>query len=99
MLDKIIVAPEKVRGLGNIVSPKTSSNFTNYDSSITTGSETINEVQYTVYELSYDGSTFYLTITSQYVPSGSTVTLTATLTDSEGEPVEGASIELFKEIE
>ena len=51
MVEKIIINPEEVRGLGNIMSPHSSSDYEVYMSSITTGTDTVNGQTMTVYEL------------------------------------------------
>ena len=96
MVEKITITPTEVRGLGNILSPKNSSDFSPYISHINQTTDTINGVTTTVYELTYGTTSLLLTVTESYVASGSSVTLTATLTDG-GEPVENASIKFYKE--
>ena len=96
MVEKITITPTEVRGLGNILSPKNSSDFSQYISHINQTTDTINGVTTTVYELTYGTTSLLLTVTESYVASGNTVTLTATLTDG-GEPVENASIKFYKE--
>ena len=51
MVEKIIINPEEVRGLGNIMSPHSSSDYEVYMSSITTGTDTVHGQTMTVYEL------------------------------------------------
>ena len=51
MVEKIIINPEEVRGLGNIMSPHSSSDYEVYMSSITSGTDTVNGQTMTVYEL------------------------------------------------
>lgn len=55
MVEKIIVSPESIRGLGNIVSPKSSSDFTVEDCTIATSTATVNGVSMTVYTLTPEG--------------------------------------------
>ena len=98
-MDKISVLFEDIRGLGDVISPKSSSDFVLYSSLISTTSDTVNGITTQVYNLVRDSTTFVLTVTQQYVKSGSDVTVTVTLTDAEGDPVEGASIDLYKVIE
>lgn len=99
MQDKIIVTPESIRGLGNIVIPKSPSDFQKHNSSLSSDTEEVNGTQMTVYALNYDGSTFLLAVSKSYVPSTGTVTVTVTLTDEEGDPIQNAAIELYKEVE
>ena len=95
-MEKIIVDFQDVRGLGNIVSPKSLSDFEEYDCDIVSESDTVAGASTTVYKMTFNGTTFLLTVTSQYVTSGSSVTVTVTLTDENGDPVEGASVALYK---
>ena len=53
MVDKISVNPESVRCLGNIVSPKTQSDFDLYNSSIVPSTATINDVVKPVFGVNY----------------------------------------------
>ncbi|WP_405296349.1 hypothetical protein [Methanobrevibacter sp.] len=99
MQDKIIVTPESVRGLGNIVIPKSSSDFENYNSVISSDTEEVNGTEMTVYTLDYDGRTVLLTVPQSYVRTSETITVTVTLTDENGNPIEDAAIELYKEVE
>ena len=51
MVEKIIINPEEVRGLGNIMSPHSSSDYEVYMSRITSSTDTVNGQTMTVYEL------------------------------------------------
>ena len=51
MVEKIIINPEEVRGLGNIMSPHSSSDYEVYMSSISSGTDTVNGQTMTVYEM------------------------------------------------
>ena len=64
MVEKIIINPEEVRGLGNIMSPHSSSDYEVYMSSISTGTDTVNGQTMTVYELE-DTILFFDNATSQ----------------------------------
>ena len=90
MVSKVIVTPESVRGLGNIVSEKSTVDFITYDCSLS--------LLDGVYTMVYDGDVVLLTVSSQRVPSGGSVVVTASLTDVDGEPITGVSVELFKEV-
>ena len=96
-MEKIIVQPAKVRGLGNIVDIKTVNDFTPYDSKITSASETINGVTTTVYTLTGDLGGITLTVTKQYVAENDTITLTAQLRDANGDYIEDAEVSFYKE--
>ena len=89
-MDKIVVAPEDVRCLGNIVSEKGTSDFTKYLSKLTLSEG--------VYSLVYDNKNIVVTVSQNIVKTGSTITVTVTLSDEQGDPIEDASIELFKEV-
>ena len=95
-MSKVIVVPESVRGGGNIVSPTTTEDYTGVLSVISQTTDTVGEVSTTVYQMVYDGTVFLLTVTSSLVASGSTVTVSVQLTDEEGDPIEDASISLYK---
>ena len=55
MVEKIIVSPDSIRGLGNIVAPKTTSDYELVDCTLSSGTDTVNGVTVTVYTLTYDG--------------------------------------------
>ena len=82
MSEKILVVPGDVRGLGNIVSPKTLSDFDVNDSVLTSSSDTVDEKTLTVYNLGYHGGA-YFTVTSGhfvvYSDSLTSISLTAVL--------------------
>lgn len=52
MVERITVSPERVRGAGNIVSPKTDSDFDGYNSLLSTRDD---EVSGKIYTISYNG--------------------------------------------
>ena len=99
MVDKIIVSPGKVRGFGNIVSPKGEDDFEPVGCTIDETTDTINGVGMTVYLLEPDlGEQTTLTVTSSsstLVLDG-TVTISAALKDSSNVAISGATI-TFKE--
>jgi protocatechuate 3,4-dioxygenase beta subunit len=39
-----------------------------------------------------------IVVSGSFVRSGDSLTVTATVTDEEGDPIEGVSVELFKEV-
>ena len=51
MVEKIIVSPDSIRGMGNIVSPHILSDYTVSDCGISSGTDTVNGVSNTVYSL------------------------------------------------
>ena len=103
-LDKIIVQPENVRGLGDVLSPKSASDFEEYLSTLTSSTDTVNGASMTVYSLEYNGSPAptpaSISLTSDksilsYADSQS-ATLSATVLDADSGAIEGASVEFFK---
>ena len=96
MVEKITINPERVRGLGNIISPsKTVDDFTAYNSTITSTTELINKVSTVVYNLTADVGGIVLTVTQLYVASSDTVVFTATVHDEQGAPVEDAEVKFY----
>jgi protocatechuate 3,4-dioxygenase beta subunit len=90
MVSKILISPSEVRGLGNIMSETSTEDYVCYLSSVTFSNN--------VYTMVYYDSSIVVTVSAQYVKSGGTVTVTVTVTDENGDPVSGASVELFKEV-
>lgn len=99
MQEKIIVTPSEVRGLGNVVFPKSSSDFNEYLSKVTSDSEEIDGITKTVYTLEYDSTTLLLTVNKSHIQPGGTVTVTVTVTDDNGDPIENAEIDLYKVVD
>lgn len=97
-MEKIIVDFKEVRGLGNIISPKALSDFEKYQCDIVSESDVVAGASSTVYHMVYFGESIVVTVSAQYVKSGGTVTVTVTVTDENGDPLSGASVELFKEV-
>lgn len=99
MVEKIIVNPSEVRGLGDIVSPKSASDFSLYGATLESGTDTVYGVSMGVYLMEPDlGEATSLTVTSSsstLVLDG-TVTISATLKDSSNVAISGATI-TFKE--
>lgn len=91
MVSKVIITPSEVRGQGNIVSPKETSNFTLFESLLSLSEG--------VYTLDYNGFTFVVTVSNSYVHTGNTVTVSVLVLDTDGDPVENASVDLYKEVE
>ena len=90
MVAKLIITPEEVRGLGNIVSEKSTDDFSNYKSSLALSTG--------VYTLSYNGNTVTLTLSGTTVGTGGTLTCTAVVTDENGDPIEDASVDFYYEV-
>ena len=79
MVEKIIINPNKVRGYGNIMSPHSTSDYETYASSITSGTDTVNGVETTVYTMT-DTIQFFDTCTdgtSKWSGADSRVTATS----------------------
>ena len=80
-----------MRGLGNIVTEKSVDDFITYESELV--------YEDNVYTLEYYlTSGVVVTVSAKYVKSGDTLTITATVTDENKDPISGASVELFKEV-
>lgn len=97
MVNKIAVNPLEVRGAGNIVSPKTLSDFNEFNSDVTSAEEVVNGTTMTVYTESYlNGS--YMTVTApKYVNIGTeSATISAVLKYSQtGSLINSAPIECY----
>ena len=94
MVEKIIVTPEGIRGLGNIVSSNHSvEDYNVYMSTLEEGTEEIEGVETVVYEMNPLGSdvSISLVLSSSRISIGTTATLTATVTENEA-PVSGVSV-------
>ena len=87
-MNRISVSPEEVRGLGDIVSPKSVEDFRCYRSSL--------ELNESVYSLIYDSQAVRVTLTanSTSFEFGSECVLTATVTEG-SVPVSGESVEFW----
>lgn len=98
-MDRITVQPTEVRGLGDILSPKSTTDFEEYLGTLSSGTDTVNGASMTVYTLAYASNVASVSLTSNksilsYADSES-ATLSATVLDSDSEPVEGVSVEFF----
>ena len=84
-MEKIIVNPLEVRGLGNVVSPKTIEDFEVYNSSLS--------FEDNVYTLEYSPGTVSvaLTVSSGSITIGESIVLEAIVTD-DGVPLENVSV-------
>ena len=83
MVEKVSVNPDRIRCLGNIVSPKTLSDYYNYCSKVTSGSDTVSGDTKTVYTSNYLwGSNLTLSCDRLISPGSASFTVTATLKES-----------------
>ena len=95
-MDKISVFPEKIRGGGNILSPKDTTDFELVDASLTKSTIVIDDVIRDIFYLqSAVLGAVTLTVSSSSVLIGGSVTLTATVLDRNQSAVSGASV-VFK---
>lgn len=94
-MDKIIVPFEDVRGLGNIVSPKSLEDFEEYLSSVSKGTETINDVEMEVYTLVGNSNKIVLTADYNSIDYGDIVHLTAVVTDFEDNPITDLTVSFY----
>ena len=97
MVDKIIVTPEQIRGLGNIIIPKTLSDYIECNISSLIGKETtINAIQSEVFELKYYINPVILinapTIFTPYI-QGSKLTFPITVVDENNNPIHDIQVE------
>ena len=90
MVSKVIISPSEVRGLGNIVAETSVDDYDCYLSSVSFSDD--------VYTMIFRSVTVTVTVSAQYVKSGGTVNVTVTVLDENGDPLEGESVELFKEV-
>jgi hypothetical protein len=80
MVNKIAVNPLGVRGAGNIVSPKTLSDFNEFNSDVISGEEYVNGTTMTVYTVSYWNGAYFTITSDDVVPYGaSSFVVSATL--------------------
>jgi hypothetical protein len=80
MVNKIAVNPLGVRGAGNIVSPKTLSDFNEFNSDVISGEEYVNGTTMTVYTVSYWNGAYFTITSEDVVPYGaSSFVVSATL--------------------
>ena len=93
MVEKIIVNPGKVRGLGNIVHPKMGDDFTEYMASLTVDTDTVNGVEETVYVLEPETSTISVSLSSSVASCsiGGSIVLSATVLEDDS-PVSGGEV-------
>lgn len=93
MVERVSVNPDRIRCWGNIVSPKTSTDFYKYSSTVTTGTDTVDGESRTVYSSGYLAGS-YLTVTGdRLVSHGSeSFTVTATLKNNSNSAITGATL-------
>ena len=93
MVEKIIISPESIRGLGNIVMPKNGADFEEYNCTMEVSEDTVNGETVTVYVLTPETTTISLVLSSNVstVTAGSNVILSVTVTEDEV-PVSGQSV-------
>ena len=91
MVEKIVIIPEEVRGLGDIVSSKSSSDFMMYNGKLSSSTD---EDYGTVFTESYlAGSSITLTSIPAHINSdASSITVTGSLKDSSNNAISGATI-------
>ena len=94
-MDKVSVNPKNIRCLGNIVSPKTASDFGVCNGTIATGTDTVNSQSMTVYTTDYlTGSNLTVEYTGYVNPSTSSFSVKCTLKDSSNNAISGATVYL-----
>ena len=92
-MDKVSVNPGSVRCLGNIVSPKTSTDFGTLNGTVSSGSDTVNSQTMTVYSTDYlVGSSITLSYDKLIDEEDTSFTVTATLKDNTSTVVDGATV-------
>lgn len=97
-MEKIIVDFKDVRGGGNIISPsKSLEDYTPVFATLVEDEDLVAGSMSSVYQLSL-GERFVLSVSKSKVPNRGSVTVTVFLADENGDPVSGASVELFKEV-
>ena len=94
MVQEIIMNPEGVRCLGNIVLPKFQYDFSNYRCGINQIEESIDEINMDVFELNFRAdSLLHITVVdSLYFVRGSSFPVTLTLTDELGVPLQNKTL-------
>jgi protocatechuate 3,4-dioxygenase beta subunit len=97
-MERITVRPEMVRGLGNVVDPKLITDYGLYHSSVSEGSDFIDNISTVVFTMVGMLEGVSIVVSGSFVRSTESLTVTATVTDENGDPIEGASVELFKEV-
>ena len=92
-MDRVSVNPGKIRCLGNIVSPKTSTDFGTVNGTISSGTDSVNTQSMTVYTTDYlVGSKLSLSVPDNISQGDFSFTVTATLKDNTDTVVSGATV-------
>ena len=99
-MDKLIVMPENVRGLGNILSSKTLNDFAVYNSNIQSSTGEVNGISRTVFAVSYDSNagivaSLELEGSASECHVGDTVILACTVCNSNDNGVPGKTINFY----
>ena len=97
-MEKIIVNPLEIRGLGDIISPKSRSDFNKYNSKITESTDVVDGQEMPVYSMVYFLVNMVLTVTKNHVQAGGNITFSVSV-DVNNAPAEGATIEFYREVE
>ena len=98
MVERVYLQPGEVRGLGNIVSPKTTNDFSKYNSKLTcdeTGN--VNGATMPLYSLVYFIAQFVVTVSRNFVADDDSLTVSVTLTEN-NTPVSGGSVKFYYEV-
>ena len=93
MVEKIIVNPEEIRGLGNIVSPHSIEDYELYNSTLEESTDTVYGSTSNVFIMECEPH-ISLTATNPYLLSGETTDLVVSLVDAFGSPVSGKTVTL-----
>ena len=95
-MDKIVIVPERVRGLGNVLNEEKHIVFSNIFSEHTLiGKEVINGKEYEVHSLNYVNSLLYFTSYSVNTVVGYTETILGMVKDEYDDPVGSAEVSLL----
>ena len=93
MVDKIVIHPREVRGLGNIVMEKNISDFGTVSGGISSGTDTVNGETKTVFTEDYKQYGSYITVTGERVVSPEEFTISLTLKRSDNDnPINGDDV-------
>ena len=94
-MDRVSVNPGKVRCLGNIVSPKTVSDFNELLANVSSGSDTVNNQSMTVYTSEYKvGSSLTVDYPRLVSADDTSFTVTTTLLDNSSSAISSATVYL-----
>lgn len=95
-MDKLIIIPNNIRGLGNIMDKKESSDFTTFHTNLfNMGSEVINDSTRTIFQIEYENNQLYFLEFPTKIIAGVNQTITAMVKNSEGNPINNATVKLF----